>query len=125
MLDDIGTLANAILAGREALEVCRARGVDVDTVPDAQTFYAPADAVALGIHDYYATNLPARKILERHIGVEELKRIYADVVATGLRLGVPMPRLIGMGPAVEAWTGVDRGLTATSTRPGAAGVAHR
>ena len=125
LLDDIGTLANAILAGREALEVCRARGVDVDTVPDAQTFYAPADAVALGIHDYYATNLPARKILERHTGVEELKRIYADVVATGLRLGVPMPRLIGMGPAVEAWTGVDRGLTATSTRPGAAGVAHR
>lgn len=104
LLDDTARLENAILAGREALEVCRARGVAVERIPDATTFFAPADAVAVGIRDFYATNLPARRILERHTGVEELKRIYADVVATGARLGVPMPRLTELGPAVDAWT---------------------
>jgi 2-dehydropantoate 2-reductase len=105
LLEDAARLEGAILAGREALETCRARGVAVEQIPDAATFFAPAAAVAAGIHDFYATNLPARKILERHTGVEELKRIYGDVVATGQRLGVVMPRLIALGPAVEAWTG--------------------
>jgi len=105
MLDDTARLRAAILVGREALEVCRARGVAVEQIPDAATYYAPAAAVAVGIHDFYSTNLPARKILERHAGVEELKRIYADVVATGRQLGVATPRLIELGPAVEAWTG--------------------
>lgn len=115
LLDDTSRLEAAILAGREALEVCRARGVDIDAVPDAQTFYAPAGAVAVGVHDFYTTNLPARRILERHTGVDELKRIYGDVVATGRELGVAMPRLTGLGPAVEAWTGATRG----SARPAA------
>jgi len=117
LLDDTARLEAAILAGREALEVCRARGVVVDQIPDAATFYAPADAVAVGIHDFYATNLAARRILERHAGVEELKRIYADVVATGRQLGVAMPRLIELGSAVEAWTGAPTaGSGARSTR---------
>jgi 2-dehydropantoate 2-reductase len=105
LLDDTRRLEAAILAGREALEVCRARGVDVDSIPDAATFFAPAAAVAVGIHDFYATNLPARRILERHTGVEELKRIYTDVVATGEQLGVPMPRLTELSGAVETWNG--------------------
>ena len=105
LLDDTARLEAAILTGREALEVCRARGVAVEQVPDAATLYAPAPAVAVGIHDFYATNLPARRILERHTGVEELKRIYADVVATGEELGVAMPRLTELGSAVQAWTG--------------------
>lgn len=105
LLDDTARLEAAILAGREALDICRVRGVDVERIPDAATFFAPADAVAIGIHDFYATNLPARRILERHTGVEELKRIYADVVATGERLGVATPMLAELGPAVAAWTG--------------------
>jgi 2-dehydropantoate 2-reductase len=105
LLDDAATLEAAILAGREGLEVCRARGVPVDTIPDAQTFYAPAAAVAVGIHDFYATNLPARRILERHTGVEELKRIFSDVVSTGRQLGVAMPRLAALEAAVETWPG--------------------
>jgi len=118
LLDDIGALESAILASREALEVCRARGVDVDAVPDAQTFFAPAAAVAIGIHDFYATNLPARRILERHTGVDELKRIYADVVQTGRELGVPMPRLTALGPAVEAWTGAAGGSPRVAVKMG-------
>ena len=124
LLDDIARLQSAILAGREALEVCRARGVAVEQIPDAATFFAPADAVAVGIHDFYASNLPARRILERHTGVEEVKRIYADVVATGQRLGVAMPRLTAVKTAVEAWTGDQAGrpVEAPAQRPVKAGA---
>jgi 2-dehydropantoate 2-reductase len=123
LLDDAASLEAAILTGREALEVCRARGVPLDQIPDAATFYAPAAAVALGIHDFYATNLPARKILERHVGVEELKRIYHDVVATGRALGVATPRLAALGPAVDAWTGAAGLLIANPSREPIAGRA--
>ncbi len=68
------------------------------------------------IHDFYATNLPARKILERHTGVEELKRIFGDVVATGRRLGVALPRLTELEPAVEAWTGQPAGASGEPSR---------
>ena len=108
LIDDTARLEVAIVAGREALEICRARGVVVEGIPDAATFYAPAAAVAVGIHDFYATNLPARRILERHTGVAELKRIYADVITTGRQLGVAMPTLAVAGPAVEDWTGEAR-----------------
>jgi 2-dehydropantoate 2-reductase len=116
LLDDSTQLEAAILAGREALEICRARGVAVDAIPDAATFYAPAAPVAVHIHDFYATNLPARKILERHTGVEELKRIFGDVVATGRRLGVALPRLTELEPAVEAWTGRPAGASGEPSR---------
>jgi len=115
LLDDTARLESAILAGREALEVCRARGVGVEQIPAAATFFAPPDAVAVSIHDFYAKNLPARRILQRRIGVDEIKRIYADVVATGQRLGVATPRLLKLGPAVEAWCGGPGGRPGKST----------
>lgn len=105
LLDDTARLTAAVLAVRDALEVCRARGADVDGVPDAQAFYAPAEMVAAGIRHFYAMSVPARRILDRHTGVEELKRIYRDVVSTGRELGVTMPRLIALEPIVEAWDG--------------------
>jgi 2-dehydropantoate 2-reductase len=124
LLDDTSRLENAILASREALAICRARGVAVEQIPDAATFFAPAAAVAAGIHDFYATNLPARRILERHTGVEELKRIYTDVVATGRQLGLALPRLTELGTAVEAWTGEPRADAdpSPSLRPATAGA---
>jgi len=119
LLDDTSHLEAAILAGREALDICRVRGVDVARIPAAATFFAPAEAVAVGIHDFYTTNLPARRILERHTGVDELKRIYADVMATGQQLGVAMPRLTELGPAVATWTGET--ASASARRPVIAG----
>lgn len=111
LLDDTARLTDAVLAVRDGLEVCRARGIDVDAVPDAQAFYAPAEMVAAGIQHFYAMSPPARRILDRHTGVQELKRIYGDVVATGLDLGVTMPRLLALGPSVEAWDGTVPGRT--------------
>ena len=108
LLDDVGRLTQAVLAVRDALDVCRARGVEVDKVPDAQAFYAPAEMVAAGIQQFYAMSVPARRILDRHTGVEELKRIYHDVLATGVELGVAMPRFAALAPVVDAWDGSAR-----------------
>jgi len=105
LLDSTERLSSAVLAVRDGLEVCRARGVDVEASADAQTFYAPPDMVAAGIAQFYATNVPARRILDRHTGAEELRQIYRDVVATGTGLGVPMPHLLALQAAVEAWDG--------------------
>jgi len=101
-LDDVEQIANGVLAVRDALAVVTARGVDVAAVPDAQLFLTPEREVAAAIHQLYAVDRAARKIMERHTGGAELKRMYGDVVETGRRLGVPMPTLAACRPFVEA-----------------------
>ena len=105
-LDSTEHLERAVLAVREALNVVRARGVDVDVFPDAASFFAPEGLVAEGIRAEYQTNLPARKIMQRHTGAEELRRIFHDVLDTGRALGVETPHLDALIPAVDAWNGV-------------------
>ena len=67
-LDDVERISEGILAVRETLAIVRARGIDVDTVGDAQVFHAPAEAVAEGIRQQYRVDLAARKIMTRHTG---------------------------------------------------------
>ena len=102
-LGSVDRIAEAVLAVRDALEVVRARGVDIDTLPDAQMFAAPEQMVAQGIKDLYEADRAARRIMQRHTGGEELKRIYADVVATGRELGVDMPVLEPLGSFIETY----------------------
>jgi len=92
-----------VFAVRESLAVVQARGVDIDASSDAQMFFAPAEMVAEGIRAEYQVNRPARKIMQRHTGAEELRRIYHDVLDTGRQLGVAMPHLEALGGAVDAW----------------------
>jgi 2-dehydropantoate 2-reductase len=101
-LDDVEQIATGVLAVREAFAVVRARGVDVEAVPDARMFLAPEREVAAGIKQRYLVDRAARKIMERHTDGAELKRIYGDVVATGRTLGVDMPTLEACGPFVQA-----------------------
>ena len=102
-LGSVDRIAEAVLAVRDALAVVRARGVDVGALPDAQMFAAPEQMVAQGIKDLYEADRAARRIMERHTGGEELKRIYADVVATGRELGVGMPVLEPLGSFVDRY----------------------
>jgi len=102
-LGSVDRIAEAVLAVRDALAVVRARGVNVDALPDAQMFAAPEQTTAQAIKDLYEANRAARRIMERHTGGEELKRIYADVVATGRELGVDMPVLEPLGAFVQAF----------------------
>ena len=100
-----------MLAARDALAVVRARGVNVDDMPDAQLFFGPSASVAEGIRAEYQTNPAARKIMQRHNGGDELTRIYRDVLDTGLQLNVAMPHLAALRDAVDAWR------AKASTRP--------
>jgi 2-dehydropantoate 2-reductase len=104
-LDDAARIADGVLAVRDAFAVVQARGVDPASVPDAHMFLAPEHDVALAIKQLYAVDRAARKIMERHTGGPELKRIYGDVVATGRSLAVEMPTLEACGPFVEALPG--------------------
>ena len=102
-LGSVDRIAEAVLAVRDALAVVRARRVNVDALPDAEMFAAPEQMVAQGIKDLYEADRAARQIMQRHTGGEELKRIYADVVATGRGLGVDMPVLEPLGSFVESY----------------------
>jgi 2-dehydropantoate 2-reductase len=101
-LASVDAIAEAVLAVRDALAVVAARGVDPQAVPDAQMFFAPERQVAQGIRELYAVDRAARKIMERHSGGAELKRIYRDVLETGRDLAVSMPTLEPLEPYVDA-----------------------
>jgi 2-dehydropantoate 2-reductase len=101
-LGSVDRISEAVLAVRDALEVVRAREVETVNVPDAQMWAAPEGTVAEGIKGLYETDLGPRRIMERHTGGEELKRIYTDVVATGRDLKVDMPVLEPLASYVEA-----------------------
>ncbi|MBE7433288.1 MAG: ketopantoate reductase family protein [Anaerolineales bacterium] len=101
LLNSIPLLRKGILAGREALEVCRARGVNVDSFEDAKSFYLPVWLAAVGVWYMMKTNLPARKIMETHTAVDELQVIYRDVLKSGEERGIPMPHFKSLKPYVD------------------------
>lgn len=90
-MNSVPNLRKGILAGREALAVCQARGVDVKAYDDAKAFYQPAWLGAAVVWFMMKTNQPARKIMERHTAVDELQRMYYDLLQTGEQLQMPMP----------------------------------
>jgi hypothetical protein len=104
-LDSTADITEGILAAREALAVVKARGIDVDAVPDAQMFFAPTEAVAPAIREQYQVDRAARKIMTRHTGGDELGRIVGDVLASAHALGVATPVLAKLEPAVDAYAG--------------------
>ena len=101
LLNSIPLLRTGILAGREALEVCRARGVSVEGFEDAKSFYLPAWLAAVGFWYMMKSNLPARKIMETHTAVDELQVIYRDVLKTGEALNIPMPHFKSLKSYVD------------------------
>jgi len=101
LLNSIPALHTGILAGREALEVCQARGIDVKAYEDAKAFYQPAWLGAAIIWLMMKTNLPARKIMETHTALDELQRMYWDLLKTGEKLDIPMPHYISLSTYVE------------------------
>ena len=101
LLSSIGNLRKAILAGRDALSVCRARGVDVSAFDDAKSFSLPPVLGAFAVWMMMKTNLPARRIFEKHTAVDELQKMYIDVLTTGNDLNVPMPEYMSLRPYVD------------------------
>ena len=101
LLNSIPRLHDGILAGREALAVCTARGVDVHAFTDAGPFYLPAWLGATAFWFMMKTNVPARKIVETHTAIDELQRMYRDVLKTGTDCHIPMPHYQAMQQYVD------------------------
>lgn len=101
LLNSIPRLHDGILAGRDALAVCQARGVDVKAFDDAKAFYQPAWLGACAVWFMMKTNKPARKIMETHTAIDELQQIYRDVLKTGDALGLAMPHYRALSRYVE------------------------
>lgn len=91
LMNSISNLRQGILAGRDALAVCEAHGVDTHAFKDASSFYLPTILGAVTVWLMMKLNGPARKIMERHTAVDELQRMYYDLLKTGEQLNVNMP----------------------------------
>lgn len=121
-----GTLVReAILATREGLDVCGARGIDIGkAAPLNLRMYAlPLTVIVpLGQKQYQSADI--QRFFDENIAhdMDEIALQYYDVLNTGERLGVPMPHLKGFekyyaerraeqGPAryEHSATGIDPG----------------
>lgn len=101
-------LRRGILASRDALAVCQARGVDVRSFDDARSFYLPALLGAAAVRHRMKTNRSARNIMETHTAVDELQRIYLDLLRTDEELWVGMPHYLALRPFVDCPIPPDR-----------------
>jgi len=101
LLNSIPRLYDGILAGRETLALCEARGVDVKSFEDAKAFYQPAWLGASAFWLIMKTNMPARKIVETHTAIDELQVMYRDVLKSGEELKIPMPHYLALKEYVD------------------------
>jgi 2-dehydropantoate 2-reductase len=87
-------IREALEAGRECVEIVKARGVDVTKVEDLQMFMAPVWISAL-MTKFFIGGEVSMKISSGHgaYAPEELQRIYYDVTNTGKQIGISTPKL--------------------------------
>lgn len=101
LLNSVSALHTGILAGREALTVCEARGVDTRAYEDARSFYQSAWLGGLAVWLMMKTNKPARKIMETHTALDELQHMYHDMLTSAKALNVAMPIYESLQPYVD------------------------
>jgi ketopantoate reductase len=93
--DQTESVRKAILATREALAVCRARGVPAKSAPfNLRLFGLPLPLLVwIGAKQYQASNI--KSFFKENIdsGMVELSAQYQDVIGEGRRLGIAMPTL--------------------------------
>lgn len=91
---DTRAIRRALLAGREALQVCRARGVDPARSGETAPFRMPAWLSAPVVRMAMSREMNRRIMINR--GYHEprhLAEMYDEVIETAATLGVPTPRL--------------------------------
>jgi 2-dehydropantoate 2-reductase len=93
------SVRRSILATREALAVCQARGVAMSSAPfNLRLFGLPLPLITwIGQKQYQAPNI--QQFFQENIanGLGELSAQYRDVLQEGQRLGVAMPVLSSFG----------------------------
>ena len=86
-------IREALAAGREAMEICRARGVDVGKVEEARPFLSSPLVTAPFVRRVLSREVTTRTAQTRPDYAPEFQRIHHDVVETGRQLKVPAPHL--------------------------------
>ena len=101
------TVRLGLAATREALDVVAARGVDLQSYPDARSVLnMPAwIAGAAMIYGIRFTEKGRRLLGASHFAYspDEMKRYYFDVLSTGEKLGVAMPHLSALREKIECY----------------------
>ncbi len=95
-------LKEALLAAREGLAVCRARGINPMSISNVRPIYLPMFIVVPFTKRAYKSE-EARLVFEGHAAHanDEMQVIYHEVLADGERLGVKMPYFRGFKEYVE------------------------
>jgi ketopantoate reductase len=90
----------AILATREGLAICRARGTDMKAAPSNLKFFNLPLFLLVPLAQYQYRMPNIQKFFEENIsqGFEELASQYREVTSEGRRLGLKMPVLAGFEP---------------------------
>jgi len=99
-VQDKALIRRAILASREGLNICQARGVKKSSIPiNNQLVLLPVSLLTPLIRMQYQT-LSIRQFFEENIkfGRDELSTQYFDVLAEGKRLGIDVPFLSAFEP---------------------------
>ena len=101
------TVRLGLSATREALDVVAARGVDLQSYPDARSVLnMPAWLAGPAVFCAIRVTEKGRRLLKAsHFGhsPEEMKRYYFDVLSTGENLGVRMPSLGALREKIERY----------------------
>ncbi len=94
-------IRDALLAGREAMNICEARGVDLRKVPDARVFTSPPLVAAPLMRRALAQTMTRRLSQTHPEYAPEFRQIFDEVLETGRQLSVPTPRLDTYRPFVD------------------------
>ena len=101
------TMRLGVWATREALAVVAARGVKLESYPDARrVLNTPIWLAALAFPYFIRFTEKGRRLLKgSHFdnSAEEMKRYYFDVLDTGESLGVAMPHLSALRERIECY----------------------
>ncbi len=92
---------DALLAGREAMDICAARGVDVRKIEEAKVFLTSPLVAAPLFRRALAQPMTRRLSQTQPAYAAEFRQIFDEVLETGRQLNVATPHLDAYRPSVD------------------------
>jgi 2-dehydropantoate 2-reductase len=92
-VDDARAIHQALRAGNEAMDICRARGADVRRCRDADPFLSDPGTTTPVVQQLLQGPVARRMMAGRVTFAREFGRYYDDLIETARRLSIPTPHL--------------------------------
>lgn len=99
--NDKKAIHEALLAGREAMAICEARGVDLRKIPETKVFATAPLVAAPLMRRALSQSITHRMSQTRPEHAAEFRAIFDELLETARRLNVPTPHLDGYRAAVD------------------------